>query len=280
MAKRSLPVIPPEFSDPGIPSGIFSPSQYSLYKKCGRAYEFRYLMGIKTPPAAVMVKGTAVHAGAELSHKSVMETGKAPLLDAVRQHVADSFQEEISSDEGKLVDWEDQKPGQVKDEAIGLYTTYHRQALPKVHPMEVESHVIGRIGAVPVHGYIDLVDHTRQPSAGGVEDPGVIVIADMKTTSTTWSEDDIKKDPQFTAYAALKGIPTVRVDNLVQLKKGPQLTQRTAIRTKQEIGILVEDYEQVVDHIKRGIFPMAPIDSWMCSARWCGYWSRCRGRKL
>lgn len=276
MGRRALPVIPEGFKDDRLPTGLFSPSQYGLYKQiCAKAYEFKYVLKQRSPPSVAMSKGVVVHDGAEFTHKRLIETRVAPSLEEVRAVIADSFKEK----QKEIVDWEDLQPGKVQDEALSLYGVYHREAVPKLYPIEAEQEVLGHIGTVPVLVYIDLIDHEKGPTHGGVEDPGRLVVADMKTSKATWSEADLQKDPQFTAYSLLKNIPTVRVDNLVPLKAGPKLTQRTALRTSQDYAVLTEDYEEVVDNIKKGSFPRAPIEHWSCGPKGCGYWTQCRGRK-
>jgi hypothetical protein len=75
------------------------------------------------------------------------------------------------------------------------------------------------------------------------------------------------------------GIPRVRVDNLVALKAGPVFKQLTGYRDKISQDILVEDFHETVDAIKKGFFPKAPIDSWQCSAAYCEFYSDCRGKR-
>lgn len=272
--KRRLPVLPPDFEDPKLPRKVFSPSQYGLYKKCGRAYEFRYPQGIDARPRGAMFKGTTIHKGAEFALQHVIDTKTLPPLEAARAVVADSFEagkETVERwDEGETV-------GSAKDTTIRGYTAYHLQALAKMHPEKVEEPFAVKIGTVPVIGYIDLIDRQKEFEDAG--DPGRRLVADLKYSSAAWSQADVDSDPQFTVYSIATNLDEVRVDNLVEYKAGPALKQRWARRDAVAKEVLIEDYEQVADFIKRGIFPMAPVDSWQCTEKWCGYWSRCRGRK-
>lgn len=276
MAKRSLPVIRPELLDSELPQGILSASQYNKYKTCGRAYEFRYVSNLHVGSKPAMFRGQVVHAGAEFSHQYMIDhDGKAPSLEEAKAQVADHFDASSES----VDDWGEEKPGTLKDLALRAYVVYHLQALPKVHPIAVEKHFAIRMGTVPIQGYIDLVDHVQGPAHGGVPDPGRLMVADLKT-GASWSQADVDKDTQLTIYAIAEGIPHVRVDNIALLAKGPQLRQLDAPRTSVDERNLIEDLEDVAAHIKKGDFPMAPIDHWSCTAKWCDYWNKCRGRKL
>lgn len=264
---RHLPVLPEGFADPKLPKGTFSHSQYNLYKRCPKAYEFSYVLGIKNPPNGAMLRGTAAHAGAEAAHLYIKNHSKIPELEEIKATVSDTF----DSEKDDVIKWDDDSSaGQTKDEALAGYTKYHRDALPNVKPIEAEKGFAKVVGTVPMTGYIDLIDAPK---------PGQLVVADMKT-GATWSQTDINLDTQFTLYSAVTGISDVRVDNISYLKAGPKFSQKTATRGPMDFRNYVEDLEEVAHDVKEGRFPKTAIDSWQCSERWCGYWSSCRGRLL
>jgi hypothetical protein len=275
MAKREKPIFPSGFEDPGLPSGVFSASQYNLYKTCGEAYRRRYVERASRRSGAALVKGVAVHAGAEFSHRALLLGAGLPSLEEAVTAVERSFREGAEEE----VDWGGSTETAVLDEARKLYAHYHKQALPKVRPLAVEQHFSLKIGTVPVQGYIDLID-----DVGGVEFEGMVsmgqpTVVDLKTSKAAWSQAEADSDPQFTLYSLATKISCVRVDNLVNLKGGPMLMQRTSVRTPHQLQVLTEDYEETADFIKRGIFPKAPLDSWICTPKWCEHWESCRGAK-
>lgn len=273
--RRHLPVVPDDFKSPDLPTGLFSSSQYNLYKKCGRAYYFKYVMGYKSPQKALPYKGIMVHKGAEFSlgkkiakQPATLEEAKATVSDAF-----DAGKDEIES-------WDDDKTaGSAKDSVLELYTTYHKQALPLMNPREVEKpFAIKHGGTLPVIGFIDLIDTVKLFDDD--MDPGVPIVADLKYSGTSWSQADADKDPQFTLYAIAERVDKIRVDNVVPLKKGPVVKQIASTRTVRDKEVLIEDYLETADMIKKGVFPMAPIDHWGCGPKWCDHWHRCRGRGL
>lgn len=276
MADRRVQIVPPEKLDLKMPKGTFSHSQYSLYQSCGKAYYFRYVMGFSTPPAAAAHKGKSVHAGVEHAHLHKMATHDIPNLEEMKAVVADSF------DEGKdEIQWGEDSEGKVKDAAINNYAVYHHKALPKVNPEAAEKGFVFYLDSTPVVGYIDLIDRvTEENVAGDIEDPGKLVIADLKVSGRSWSQNDADKSTQFTLYSRVMGIPTVRVDNLVTLKSGPTFKQLTSKRDGRTHLNLLEHMVETVDLIKKGVFPKTSFDNWMCGERWCGFYGICRGKKV
>lgn len=199
-----------------------------------------------------------------------MTTGTTPSLEAQLAHAATAFDKAKAAVE----DWGDESAGKVKDAALSLYRVYHLNGLEKINPVEVEEPFVVKVGTVTVRGVIDLVDKaTKHPG-----DPGRLEIVDLKTSASKWSENDVKADAQLSLYTAVKRLVYARIDNLVSTKT-PALHRLDTMRGPRDHRNLIEDYEQVVDYIKRGVFPMAPMDSWKCTPKWCSYYSMCRGRE-
>lgn len=275
-SKRHLPVVPDDFKSPHLPTGLFSHSQYSLYKKCGKAYYFKYVMGFKAPMKAAPYKGIVIHDGAEFSLGKKKEK-IAVSLEEAKAVVSDSF------DRGKddIEDWgeEDKTAGGAKDVTLLGYEAYHKSALPLMNPRAVEKAFAIRLGGtLPVIGYIDLIDTEKMFDDD--MDPGVPVIADLKYSGSSWSQADADKEPQFTLYSIAERIDKIRVDNVVPLKKGAVVKQLASSRTTNDKNILIEDYLETAELIRQGVFPKAPIDHWGCGPKWCDHWHRCRGKNL
>lgn len=272
--RRQLPVIPPELYDDKLPYGRFSNAQYDMYKRCPKQWEFRYVKGLKRPPRGDMVRGLAVHAATEVSHLYILENKALPPLDLPMQAAFERF----DTDAKEVEKWDD-PPHVVKNVSLSLVKHYHQHALPYVKPITAEEPFVAKVGIVPMIGFIDRVDLEASPPQGGVEDPGQVVVYDTKTSATKWSKRDVDTDSQLTLYAIVKGAYNVGVDNLVPLKGGPAYHRLTSTRDKHAKQVYIEDLEETADLTKRGIFPKTSIDHWMCSEKWCGYWSLCRGKR-
>lgn len=254
--------------DPVLPGGAFSHSQYEAFKACGKAYEFRYVKQIRSPAAPAVARGLALHAGVEAALIAKKE-GRETSVEEMSQVVSDAFDKAKETVE----DWGEDNPGKVKGITLGLYRVYHAGALPKINPLEIEEPFVVKVGSVTVRGVIDLVDHEKDEPG----DPGRIVVADLKTSGSKWSQNDVDKDTQLSLYTAVKGQINARIDNLVSTKT-LAYHRLSTVRGPSDHRNLTEDYEQTVDMIKKGMFPMTTMDSWKCTPKWCPYWKDCRGR--
>lgn len=270
---------PEGFLDPALPKGVLSPSQVGMYQRCPRQYEYRYIQEIIDPPGVSMVKGTAIHKGAELIHRSMIETGEPINFKEGAEGVASCFDTESLF----IEDWDGVAPGVVKDAAINGYGAYYRCAVPRIKPLHAEKTFAIKVGTVPVRGVIDLIDRVPDTDMSLENDPDnprlVEVVSDLKTTAKKWPEQKIRFTPQLTFYALAEGTNRVRIDFLIDAKAGPKYEQERSIRDARDIQLLVEDVEQIADLIKKGVFPRCDPTSWICTPKFCGYYGRCRGRK-
>jgi hypothetical protein len=136
---------------------------------------------------------------------------------------------------------------------------------------------------VPVLGIIDLVDSVKNPDMSLENDPKnpqmIEVVSDLKTVKRLWPASRIENEPQLTFYAIAENTDRVRIDFLAWLKTGTKYTAVTSKRSRQDKTILLEDVAEVARNIKAGIFPRCAPTGWHCSLTFCGYYSRCRGKR-
>jgi len=273
--------VPENFKDLKLPGqGYFSHSQYNMYKRCPRQYMYRYILNIRQPPGIAMTQGSVLHVGAEKTHQHTLDYGKPLPLEQGESIVSDEF--ELRKDQ--IVDWEDVAPGVIKDAILAHYKVYYTQAVPLIRPKTVEEAFAVNIGNVPVIGFIDLVDEILLERDKDILVPGegplvTEIVSDLKFTGRKWAPKKLRKDTQLTLYAHVKGLPRVRVDFLLNQKTGPKYTQERSTRTPQDAKLLIEDFEETADLIKRGIFPRCHPTDWCCDSKFCGYYERCRGPK-
>ena len=268
-----------DFFDDGIPKGVLSPSGFGTYRRCPRQFEYSYVQGIISPPGISMVKGKAIHKGAEVVHQHTIDHQKPMPLEEATQRVSDYFDDEKKDVE----DWEDTTAGDVKDNTLANFNAYYIAAVPLIRPVAVEKPFAQRIGTVPMRGVMDLID--TAPGEYSIGDdpeqppPAVEVVSDLKTARAKWSEDKVNRHPQLTIYAIVEDTEFVRVDLLLDQKRGCKYSPLRALRDVNEKRVLVEDVEEVVYLIKKGFFPRCDpvLTSWVCTPRFCGYYARCRG---
>jgi CRISPR/Cas system-associated exonuclease Cas4 (RecB family) len=273
-----------DFFDPGIPKGVISPSGFTMYRKCPRQFQYAYVLEMKKPPAVAMLKGTAIHKGAEVVHKHTIEHGSLLGMDAAVQAVDDRWEKEV----GDIEDWDDGDgnilaAGVIKDITISNFRAYYVQAVPLIKPVAAEKPFAMKIGTVPIRGVIDLIDSI--PGEYSLEDdpeqppPSIEVVADLKTTKMRWAQQKLDHDVQMTIYSYVENTPQIRVDLLLDAKKGATYCPMRTTRSRQEKKVMVEDLEETVDLIKKGVFPRCDPTSWACTPKFCGYYEMCRGKK-
>jgi len=268
-------IYPPDFMDPGLPSGVMSPSQFDTYRKCPRRYEFRHIHKLISPPGIAMIKGTAVHKGAEVTHRQTLATGTPMGLVEATQAVSDSFDHETPN----IEDWGEEKPGLIKDKALKAFTVYYREAVPNIHPVKVEHTFAKKIGTVPFRGVIDLVDSVKEEAFVEGVQPMVEVVSDLKVTGMRWPEQRVRQSAQLTFYAYVEETFRVRYDFILEQKSGIKYDMNRSVRTAHDFKLLIEDVEEVADLIKKDIFPRCDPTGWNCTPKFCGYYDRCRGPK-
>ena len=277
MSDREKLVLPEDFSVDWLPKGTFSHSQYSQFKKCGQAYYYRYIEGLPSTSTSSLAKGRAIHRMVETALKS-KRAGKIATLAEVRA-MADSLVEQETQN---LVFDEGDSADNLKQSVVDGYAEYHTKALAKIDPIAIEEPFAATVGDVPMIGYIDLIDAVPAVSLTGLSKadaeavPRTKVVVDLKTTTKTWTQDQVDSNPQLTLYAHVIGTTSVRIDQLVQLKSGMSYRPVSSTRSQADVDVYVEDLNETAQLIKAGIFPKTAIDGWACGR--CEYWSVCRGR--
>lgn len=268
---------PPDFMDPELPTGVMSPSQFDTYRKCPKRYEYRHIYKVISPPGIAMIKGTAVHRGAEVTHRQTIATGSPMGLAEATQAVSDSFDQKKTD----IEDWEDENPDVIKDKALKAFTVYYREAVPGIKPVKVEHTFAKKIGVVPFRGVIDLIDSVKEEVVvrDGEAQPMIEVVSDLKVTGARWPEQRVRQSAQLTFYAYVENTFRVRYDFILEQKSGIKYDQNKSIRTAHDFKLLVEDVEEIADMIKKGIFPRCDGTNWWCTPKFCGYYERCRGPK-
>jgi len=240
-----------------------SVTQIKMYLRCPAQYYFRYVLGLKVPPAGALVLGRAVHAGLEHYFAGKLHTGEGPPVNRVLDVFDAAFEAERPE-----ADWGEDDPGRAKDDGAALLRLHHAEVGPRLVPAAVERRVevpLPGVG-VPLLGFIDL------ETADGL-------IVDHKTVSRTPPEEKAQGDLQLSAYAlayryAHGKLPAgVRLDFLVR-NKTPKIVTRAASRAEADLERFKRLAARVAAAIRAGIYYPNP-DNFMCSPVGCGYWEEC-----
>jgi len=248
-------------------------SQIKMLQRCGKQYEFRYIEGKKIPPGVAAHIGSSTHQSIEKNLKYKIEQGELLPLDVVQDIARDAL----------LTNWEmrgvlllpeekskgiKQVKGEAIDQAVALSRLHRVKAAPKIKPVSVEREweLDIKDAGWSIKGRIDI----ETPRG----------IRDTKTAGRSPVKDAAEKDSQLTMYALAyyvlnRKMPAyVALDYLVKTKEPKFVSQRSE-RRKEDFQALLNRITAAIKAIEAGIFIPANEDNWMCSPRWCGYYSIC-----
>lgn len=243
-----------------------SATQLAMLQRCGMQYDFRYVQGIKVPPGVQLVIGKGTHAAVEKDLRSKLEWDSLLPDDEIADLAADVTRRAWADEEPVLVDGDPDQGGAV-DTAVALAQVHHRELAPAIEPVALERGFVLELPDFPfdLMGYVDVEEAGR--------------IRDTKTSAKSPPADAADKSDQLTLYhldATVRGAPhkTVALDYLVKTKVAKAITLEST-RTPADHARLLRRVEAAAKVIETGAFTPAAPDSWCCSAKWCGYWSRC-----
>ena len=245
-------------------------SQINMFLRCPKQYEYRYMEGLRIPPAGAMVMGKAWHRTLERNYKQKIESHEDRPLGEMKEYFAYCFDGETSSQD--VVYDEGEGPGELKDMGILVTIAHHERIAPAVQPATVEEKFEVSLGEgfpYDLVGIFDLID-----AAG--------IVIDNKSYARTPSQEDVNKDLQLSTYALGYRIKNarsetgLRMDAVIKTKK-PKAVQLKTERTNDECRWLLGLIEKVAAAIEAGIFYPNPT-GWHCSEKMCGYWTRCKER--
>jgi len=264
-------IYPENFLDPDLPKGVLSPSGIMMYRRCPRQFEYAYIKEMVRRPSVAMIKGTAIHKGAEDIHNHTIQHSTLMTYEQVKDSVVDAVDK--NSKEFEAADWTEAglTPGALKDASLqGIYE-YYTKAVPLIEPVAVEKTYAFNVGTVPVRCVIDLLDKAGRPIENTTN-----TVVDLKTTAKMWSQQKLDYDVQLDFYAIAEKTNKLRFDFLIPRKVGVEYIRKEVFRTRSEINILIEDVEEIAMWIKKGVFPRCDPTGWNCTPKFCGFYGLCR----
>jgi len=240
-----------------------SVSKAKTFGKCPLQFYFSYIEGIKIPPKAALIVGSATHKGLEDIYLNKMVEDKFNIdqaLDTAAQYVQDA-------DVNEEIDWDNPKE-QVKDQAVDLVQTYINAKIPDtIHQDDiegVEKYIKVNLGhgdiEVPVTGIIDLELKDK-----------VIDFKTIKQTPKTIKPEDIF---QCAFYTSEKNKSSIEVQYLVKLKTPKVVIPEPPIDivTLRSLAqqMLIRNYIAIKSAMETGNFiPAGITHPWACG--YCGY---------
>lgn len=268
----------PKKTDDG--KGLVSYSQMRLFKMCPKAYEFRYIEGLRLPLSGKVKVGSAFDKAADVLLRSrmqnedvVAEAGITAALDYMKDPGEEFDETDIASDD------------ELDARLTGAIEEYAALA-EKIDVVRVQHELDYPLNDdVILTGKIDVVE--------SVPDGG-LVITDNKTTlkkrSGKYTYDLATTDEQLTLYSATlelgepdasnvigRGWRVVdigrktpgRIENIHVKDNDPDATAKLAI---DNALITLDMMEHACD---TGLFAPLGRGSWKCSHTYCEFFNRC-----
>ena len=243
-------------------------SSLSTYQKCPRQYKFRYIQGIKSPPAIALTEGSAHHEALEYNNNHKMKKGR-DLKDSV---ITEKFVESLRTMvEKEQVQYEDESEDTIIERGGIWHKKYMREFAPKIEPVSVEKEHMKEVdlNGKPVifHAFTDLVYGNT--------------VLDYKTCSAfrfnMFMKREIDSDLQLTFYSWLE--KKRKVEQMCFIKGNtPEVKVLPSTRNIEDVKWALSVAESIVDAIEKQAFPLCPPNSWFCSPKYCGYHPDCRGK--
>lgn len=255
-----------------LPRGGLSPSALEMYLKCPRQYYWRYIENRIEPPGVAMVNGTSGHAALELNNRHKIEKGD----DLPVQTVIECFQDTFSDKSKEIEDWGTENKDRVIAATVPGLKVYMEENAPFVRPASVEQPFQIDADGLPIFGFIDL---TTDKNA-------VMDYKFVGTRSPYLQRPTLDHSVQLTTYYAATGHADVGYFAIVkpgEQKKEPSPAEARKLMSKRGPGDWLyakELYLGAARAISAGQFPLTAPSNFLCNAKWCGYWERCRGGLL
>lgn len=245
--------------DPKLPLGYLSSSATLMNLKCGRQYEFRYVEGIKVPPAGAMVEGICHHDWLREHNEKRMLKGE----DLQEKTAVEIFGDSWSDRSKDVEDLTSTDKKKIVTRATLLIRRFLTSKERLTTPVSAESKIELMFGGVPFIGYIDYETEDE--------------VGDYKVTKRPKTRRDVLNSIQLAVYTKAK---KRRRGALISFnKEKPGVSRVEAPFTPRMQAWAEQVVAGSARMIKSGNFPLADPSQWWCSETWCGYWDRCRGAK-
>lgn len=257
-----------------------SASSIGTYSRCGEAWRRRYVEGDIVAPTAALAQGKAFHHAAAINMKQKIDTKTDMTVDDAQDVATDNARLELEDS-----DVTERDKSLVVDKVALMAAGHIELQAPTVMPIEVEKQFrIETNLSRDFIGYIDVVGNVLDGDKFGDHKINQPVVVDWKTSKKSPNKFDAVESIQLTGYAATemadRGITEigVRLDHIILTPKGKQAKRRVLDSTRdgQDVKALAHRLVQINQAIDADVYPPAPVGSWQCSPKWCGYFNSCK----
>lgn len=239
--------------------------------RCGEQFRRRYMLGEIIPPSIAAARGTSLHYANEVNLRQKVNTKIDLPVSDLQDAARDSYLKTLS--DGVFLPKEQQSEKKKLlnvglNQSIELTELYRHVVAPEINPIEVERSFLLDIGlSLPIAGRIDY------EQSGNVND--------LKTTTKSWSKGRINKEIQPVFYSIAHDYefgqrPLFRYHVMVALKRQAKHQIQTRICSSADYQALISRIEIFINMLNAGVFLPAEVGAWVCSPKWCGYYTTCR----
>ncbi len=249
-----------------------SPSQISMYLKCPRQWEYRYIKGIISPPSISLIVGSAYHDALAMNFmqkmRSMLDLPVGDVLDAFSTSWDRQITRRITVEDGEQQEFEsleddEEDTGTAKDVGVSLVKAYQRDMASLVQPAAVEKSCEVEVGAMKIVGRLDLETVEGK-------------IIDHKTSARSKTQAEMDRELQPSAYGLMTMHP-VDFDYHIALKiQRPKIQVIRTPKSSADLIWFLRMAQQVWASMHAGIYPPNCM-GWWCDEKYCGYHSMCRG---
>lgn len=252
-------------------------SSINLFLTCGEAWRRKYVVKEPQSSTPALVFGSALHGAIEEYIKQRNSEYLMPF--SLQTNFEAQWAGALERDSN--CEWGADTPEQHYNEGLRLLSNPElQQMVNRLTPLRdeaglwIEREVFLRVPGVPVpiKGYIDIVTNDGVPG-------------DFKTSAQSWTQDKAKAELQPLFYLAAmnqlgRDSPGLRFRHYVITKtKVPKVQVIETQHTWDSIFWLYGLIQQVWRAIESETYVMNP-HAWLCGPKYCGAWSKCRGKGM
>lgn len=244
-----------------LPCDYLSPTQVNMYLRCPKQYEFRYVQGLKIPPAAKMIEGSCMHKALDHNNSNFIDNEENLPSGELYEVFADTF----SDAQDTIGDWGEDNESTIMSRGQEGLKRYCGGVAKQYRPHRSEKKVTPKIEKIPFLAFIDTIG----TFAGSKQR----VVVDYKVSGKAKSQAEVDNNLQLWVYmeaeklrdSALCVFTPKKIDVKVSSMQYSQHTQN-------RLHLIVKDTAAA---ISAGNFPRCGPDNYLCNPKWCGYYDRC-----
>lgn len=251
-------------------------SHLSMFLRCPQSFERRYIRGEIIPPGIAARRGSGVHKAAEINHVQKIKTHEDLPVDTLQDAARDEYVR-LVKDLGVFIP-KDQVSEKDKLLAAGLDAStrlaklYRESLAPQIWPVLAEQFIEVDAGLdLPLAGTIDVLTEDNW-------------LPDLKTADKSKAAGEADNSLQLSFYSGMVAHHTGKWPQKISLEilvnnKEPKLQSLETTRGPADWQNLLLRVQLMIAQINTGLFPPCDPNSWICSPKWCGYFSSCKWAK-